>query len=186
MTAFFHQSCSLAWVAALGCGVDWAGTVCPPADSAAAPRNRAMAPHTMLLVQCIAVSSSCSAAHESGNGVTQAKLSHRRRAWRRILGRVSHPCSHFERSVAESKKLRLALPGAPSLARLCSWGKGGRPRTLPFPGRLHPLKIDAELRLLARSLDVDGNLGPRSVLLEEAVGRLQHHSLPPAHHLRHP
>jgi hypothetical protein len=48
---------------------------------------------------------------------------------------------------------------------------------------LHPVEVDSELGILVRSFDVNGNLGPGSILPEQAVGRLQEQTLPPAHHL---
>jgi hypothetical protein len=43
-------------------------------------------------------------------------------------------------------------------------------RLLPLLAKLHAVEIDAELGLLARSFDVDGKLGSRSVFLEVAIG----------------
>ena len=77
------------------------------------------------------------------------------------------------------------LPSHPSQTRTAEFGQeGGRPRALTLL-RLLKLRrrsillaaeIQPELRLLARSLYANRNLRPRSVFLEEAVGRLEQRS----------
>jgi hypothetical protein len=71
MTAFFHQSRSLAWAAPVCRGAGCAGAVCAPACSAAAARNRAIAQLAIVFairfVHGIAVSSVVFVAREFGN-----------------------------------------------------------------------------------------------------------------------
>src|SRR5208337_3251609 len=146
MTAFFHQSPSLAAVAVPASILELAGTDCP-AVAIAEAKIRPMMHFSMVLpIQFTTfITVSLTLVRRAAPEFAHSRL---------ILFRLS----------------RSILP------------RNLRPRILRV-GVPHPAKIDAKHRLLSRTLHVDGHFRPRSVLFEEAVGRLQQCALPSAHHL---
>src|ERR1035437_1775009 len=110
----------------------------------------------MLLVQCIAVSSSCVRC----SWIRQRWDGRKPITFRRVLGTLRH------RSMFAAMPSMLFLP----------WRFRG--------SLLHPAKIHPEFRRVPHPSYLDWNHRPRALLLEEAVSRLQQKSLPSPHHLR--